>query len=298
MPPQILGICWIIVSGLAFVVVTGLVRYMGTDLPAIQAAFIRYSFGLILIFPFVARLYQRKYVNRSITIKPKRINLTRIYFYRGLIHAAAVGCWFYAMARLPVALVTAIGFLTPISITIAATLFMGETLKLRRIISVIIAFVGALIILAPEFGRFNLVIIIQLLAAQCFAISYLLAKVLSNHASSEEVVAMLTFYCTLALAPVAVYLWQTPNHTELFLLALTAVAATIGHYALSEAVKNAPLTLLQPFTFLQLIWATLMGILLFAENPAANLFIGGALIIASTTYITHREIVLRNQENS
>ena len=131
----------------------------------------------------------------------------------------------------------------------------------------------------------------QLLAAQCFAVSYLFAKILSSRASSEEIVAMLTFYCALALLPMAVYFWQKPSFIELALLAVTAIAATIGHYAISEAVKNASLTLLQPFAFLQLIWATLMGLVIFKEQPSINLFVGSAVIIASTTYIAHREII-------
>ncbi len=268
---------------------------MGSDLPAIQAACIRYLFGLLLLAPFVVKSLKNQNRPTTSANRTKKSTLTRLYFIRGLFHAAAVGCWFYAMARLPVALITAIGFLTPISITLAASFFLGEKIRIRRLLSVIVAFSGAIIILAPEFSKFNLVIIVQLLAAQCFAISYLFAKVLSSKASSEEIVGMLTFYCALALLPIAIYQWTTPSQEELILLSLTAVVATFGHYAISEAVKNTSLTLLQPFAFLQLIWATLMGIFIFSEEPSANLFIGSAIIIASTTYIAHREVATKGK---
>ena len=316
MSKELVGVFWMVVSGLSFVVVTGLVRFVGTDLPAVEAAFIRYSFGLILLVPFLLRLW---YLNNSRNPAspgvpapissigsngsngsnggPGRIKqLLPMYIIRGLVHALGVVLWFYAMARLPVALVTAIGFITPVCITIAAAFFLGEIIKLRRALGIVVAILGGLIILAPELSALNAGIWAQLIAAPCFAASFILAKQLSQKASSEEIVAMLTIFCTLALLPGAIATWTTPNYTELFWLLLTAVAATFGHYAMTQAVRYAPLSMLQPFTFLQLVWASLMGYLLFSEEPTINIFIGASIIVGSTSYIAHREYQMTKKD--
>jgi len=292
------GILWMIVSGLSFVVVTGLVRYVGTDLPAVESAFIRYLFGLILLLPFLLR---RAYLHKSSNASGASARIKKMlpmYTVRGLVHALGVVLWFYAMARLPVALVTALGFLTPVCIAIAAALFLGEVVKLRRTLGIVIALLGGLIILAPEISVPNAGIWAQLIAAPCFAASYIFAKQLSRNASSEEIVAMLTIFCTLALLPGAIASWTTPDNTELFWLSLTAVAATFGHYAMTQAVRHVPLSLLQPFTFLQLVWASLMGYVVFSETPTINIYIGAMIIVSSTSYIAHREYQVAKKQTA
>jgi len=302
MSKELVGILWMLASGLSFVVVTGLVRFIGADLPAMQAAFIRYLFGLILLVPFLVR---RFYLSQSVTlgsVNPRgseRIRkLLPMYTIRGLVHALAVVLWFYAMARLPVALVTSIGFLTPVCVTIAAALYLGEVIKLRRTLGVAIALLGGMVILAPEISTVNMGIWAQLIAAPCFAISFVLAKQLSRDASSEEIVAMLTVFCTLALLPGALMTWIAPEYTDLFWLSLTAVAATFGHYAMTQAVRYVPLSMLQPFTFLQLVWASLMGHVIFSETPTINIFIGALIIVGSTSYIAHREYQVAKNEKT
>ena len=100
---------------------------------------------------------------------------------------------------------------------------------------------------------------------------------------------------TLALLPPALMVWRAPTAQELLLLAATAVTATAGHYTLTRAMRLAELTLLQPFSFLQLVWASLLGLLAFGEVPDLWTWVGGAIIVAAATYIAHRESVVRRQ---
>ena len=87
--------------------------------------------------------------------------------------------------------------------------------------------------------------------------------------------------------------WQTPTGEELMWLLAVAVFATAGHYAMTRALALAPLTVTQPFSFLQLIWAVLFGYLLFSEVPDIWVVVGGVIIIGAVTYITHRESARR-----
>jgi uncharacterized membrane protein len=135
------GTGWMLLTGLFFVGVTGLVRHLGTDMSPIQAAFIRYAFGFVLMIPVFMRLE---------TLRPSN-GILGLYLSRGLLHGIGVSLWFFAMARIPIAEVTALGFTTPIFTTIGAALFLNEKLRIRRIGAVLVAFGGVLFILRPGF---------------------------------------------------------------------------------------------------------------------------------------------------
>lgn len=274
------GVCWMIATSFLFVSVTGVVRHLGSEMPAIEAAFIRYAFGAVLILPFM--IYTWPGIIQKKTLK--------LYTVRGLIHGVGVMLWFYAMARIPIAEVTAIGYISPIFITIGAALFLGEKLRVRRVAGVIIGFLGTLIILRPGFQDVNLGQLAQLCAAPLFAMSFLIAKKLTNTENPLIIVGMLSVGCTVTLLPGALLQWREPSFHEIGWLALTAALATLGHITLTKAFQAAPITVTQPLGFLQLVWAVILGAVVFDEGLDPFVFAGGALIIAATTYISHREL--------
>lgn len=277
------GILWMLVTGLCFVAVTGIVRYLGTSLPAVESAFLRYAFGLLLLFPALIATLRADFAPGAL----------RLFAVRGALQTLAVTLWFFAMARIPVAEVTAIGYLNPIVVTIGAAFFFGEKLALRRIMAIGVAFAGALIILRPGMREILPGHLAQLGAAVSFGLSYLIAKRLSELASVGAVVAMMSLTVTIGLLPFAIAVWVPPTVPQLGLLALVAVFATAGHYTMTKAFMAAPLTVTQPVTFLQLVWATMLGALVFGEAIDPFVLLGGAVIIAAISYITWREAVLR-----
>lgn len=263
-------------SGLSFVAVNGLVRWLGTDLPSAQSAFIRFAFGMLFLMPTVVPVLRAGFAPGAL----------RLFAWRGMAHTAAVLCWFYAMARLPVAEVTAIGYLNPILVTLGAALFFGEHLSLRRVLAVGVAILGAAIVLRPGLRDLATGHLAQVMAASFFAVSYLFAKRLSLFASAGAIVAMMSLFVTIGLAPFAVAVWQPVTLTQLGALALVALAATLGHYCMTRAFKVAPMTVTQPVTFLQLLWATLLGALVFGEGIDSFVLLGGAIIIAAISLVT------------
>ena len=122
-----------------------------------------------------------------------------------------------------------------------------------------------------------------------FASSYLIAKMTADRASPTMVVGMLSITVTIGLAPFAAAVWVTPSAVDLAWLFLVAALATGGHYTMTLAFQAAPLTVTQPVHFLQLVWATLVGLLLFGEPIDSFVIMGGIMIIGSVTYITFRE---------
>ena len=132
-------------------------------------------------------------------------------------------------------------------------------------------------------------------SAVVFAGSYLLAKIMADEAKPAVVVAMLSIFVTVGLTPFALADWVTPTGTELALLFLVASLATAGHYTMTMAFAAAPVTVTQPITFLQLVWAVLLGVVVFAEPVDAWVILGGLLILGAVTYITWREATLKRR---
>ena len=279
------GILWMLVTGLCFVVVTGVVRHLGTDLPAAQSAFIRFLYGILFLAPTLLPA-----LRRGLSAQVWKLALSR-----GVLHVAAVVLWFFAMARIPVAEVTAIGYLNPIVVTVGAALFLGERLAFRRMAAIAIALIGAIIILRPGFREVAPGHLSQLGAAICFGLSFLFAKRLSTLAAPSTIIALLALTVTIGLAPLAWVVWVPPTWEQLGWLGIVAAFATMGHYTMARAFVAAPLTVTQPVTFVQLVWATLLGWFAFGEAVDPLVLAGGAMIIAAITYMTWREAQLKRR---
>ncbi len=277
--PLFRGIAWTVVSGLLFVGVTAIVRHIGDELNPIQSAFIRYAFGIPLLAPFFLR-------HGLPNLKTAHLGLNAL---RGLLHGIGVMLWFFAMTQIPIADVTALSFTAPIYVTIGAALFLGERFRLRRLVAVVIAFLGTLVIVRPGLIEIEWGTAAQLIAAPLFAGSMLIAKHLTRDGNAADIVAYMSIFVTLTLLPPALYVWQTPTWTQIGWLALTSVFATAGHVALTRAYQATDITVTQPISFLQLVWAVLLGYFLFAETPDLWTIVGGFIIVASASYIAHRE---------
>jgi len=281
----VIGIFWMVVTGFLFICVTALVKHMGPRLPSAEAALIRYSFGLVFLLPAIGSLRAAHLTRRQWTL----------FSLRGGLHALGVILWFYAMTRISIAEVTAMNYMAPIYVTSGAALFLGETLALRRIIAVVLGLLGAVIILRPGFRELTNGHFAMLIAAVVFGGAYLLAKVLTDEVKPSVVVAMMSIFVSLFLLPFALPVWITPTWEELAILATVAVFATGGHYTMTLAFAAAPLTVTQPVTFLQLVWATILGAVVFVEPIDIWVVIGGTVILGSVTFITWREAMLNRQ---
>ncbi len=281
----VLGVLWMLATGLSFVAVNGIVRWLGNDLPAVQSAFIRFAAGLLFLMPALIGVMRRGLPEGSF----------KIFALRGALHTMAVGLWFFAMARIPIAEVTAIGYINPIIVTLGAAFLFGERLALRRIMAICVAILGALIVLRPGLRELSAGHGAQLGAAVIFGLSYLIAKRLSEIAPAGVVVAMMSLMVTLFLAPFALAVWVPVTLIQVAALALVAVFATAGHYFMTRAFACAPMTVTQPVTFLQLVWATLLGSLMFGEAVDPYVLLGGAIIIGAISYMTWREAQLNRR---
>jgi drug/metabolite transporter (DMT)-like permease len=273
------GILWMVATTILFAGVNAVVRHVGSDLPASVSAFLRYLISTLVMLPLLIQMLRQE--------RPASVHL--LYGLRGLVHGLAVLLWFFAMARLPLAEVTALGFLHPIYATLGAILILRERVSVRRWAALLLGFVGVVIILRPGVSPVSEGQAAILLAGAFFGASYLLAKKMTGLDRPIFVLTALGGVVTLVLAPFAIWNWQTPTLAELAWLAVVAALATGGHFTMTKALSLAPISSTQPVNFLQLVWASLIGLMLFGEQPEGPVLLGAAIVIGATSYIAWRE---------
>lgn len=279
------GVIWMLITGLLFVAVTATVKHIGKDVPPAEAAFLRYLLGSVFLLPMLRPLLKANLQRRQFIL----------FGWRGVVHSLGVMLWFFAMTKIPIADVTAMNYLSPIYVAIGAALFLGEKLAFRRILAIIAALIGALIILRPGFREISTGHMAMLVAAVLFAVSYLIAKRMADEVNPLVVVAMLSITVTIGLAPFAYAQWVTPTWMQVGWLFLVAVFATTGHLTMTLAFRAAPLTVTQPVSFLQLVWAVILGAVVFNEPLDGWVILGGVVILLSISFITWREAVLKKR---
>lgn len=273
------GIAWMLLTGVMFVGVTATVKHVGQGVPTPQAAFLRFLFGSLMLLPAIRAV-------RAVRLDRR---VLRLFALRGALHSVAVLLWFYAMARIPMTDVTAMNYLSPVYVGLGAALLLGERLPKRRIAAVALALLGVLVVLRPGLREVSSGHLAMLVMPVMAASGYLVAKRLSAEVPALVIVGMLSVTVTVALAPVAAIVWVAPSAAQTAWLVLTAALATGGHYAMTRAFAAAPVSATQPVTFLQLVWAAILGWALFGEPVDPWVVLGGTLIVGAVTYDAWRE---------
>ena len=283
--PSILAILFMVLSGIFATSMHCLIRFATEENHPFEVAFFRTIFVLLIFLPFVVK-------NGFKTLKPNNIKLQS---YRAIIGSVAMLCMFYGLSITELAKATALMFTVPIFATILAIIFLKEVVGIRRWSAMFVGFFGALIVLRPdiELGFGPLLI---LCGSLMWSSSVLMAKKLTQTDSTLSI----TFWQAAGLIPatfiLATQVWQWPNLNQIFMFLLIAIAGTLTHWFLNEALKRAEISALLPLDYLRLIWSVSLGFIFFNEIPPAGLWLGAALILGASTYIGVRQVKKKKEE--
>jgi drug/metabolite transporter (DMT)-like permease len=224
-----------------------------------------------------------------------RSNAIHLYGVRVGISIFSMTAWFYALALIPVAEVTAIGFLAPLFGTLSAIVFLGEKVRIRRWTALVIGFIGAMIILRPGTESFGLGQACAIFNAMSSGLVTVLLKQLSSEDDSGKIVFLTT---VLMLPPTlipALFVWETPGLEYAPVILTIGFTAVLGHYCLMRGFASTDASLVMTFDFSRLPFAVLIGWWMFGEVTDIWTWVGAAIIFASAIYITRREARLRSQ---
>ncbi len=268
-----------VASGAAFAVVAVCVRILGRDLDPFQIAFLRNLLGLAVVAPWAFR------AGRD-ALRTRRFGL---HLLRALLGVTAMILIFAALSRMPLAEASALTFLSPVFATAGAALLLGETVRMRRWIAVIIGFGGAMLIIRPGVEVVQPAALAAIGGALFMALAVLTVKSLSRtEPTNTAVLYMAVLLTPISLVP-ALFVWQWPTPTQWGLAILLGAFATLGQHLMTRAMATADASVVMSFDFARLVFIAMAAFFLFGEVPDAWTWIGAGVILGSTVYIAHRE---------
>ena len=255
------------------------VKLLSDDLHPVIICFYRCLMGLIIITPFIIK-------NNFQALQTDNM---RLQILRALINIISMICWFTAIGMMHLEKATALGFTTPLFTTVLAVIVLGEVIRFHRTAALLLGFIGILIIIRPGYMPFEFGTILMLIASFSFSFVLIFVKKLSATDSSLTIIFYHLLYMTPAFFILSLFYWQSINFNQLVIFSLMGSSGLLSHWCLAQAFKMSDTTFVMPLQFTKLIWASLIGLFIFAEQPDIWTWAGGVIIFISVVYITYRE---------
>ena len=255
------------------------VKLLSDDLHPIIICFYRCLMGLIIVTPFIIK-------NNFQALQTDNM---RLQILRALINIISMICWFTAIGMMHLEKATALGFTTPLFTTVLAVIVLGEVIRFHRTAALLLGFIGILIIIRPGYVPFEFGTVLMLIASFSFSFVLIFVKKLSATDSSLTIIFYHLLYMTPAFFILSLFYWQSINYNQLVIFSLMGASGLLSHWCLAQAFKMSDTTFVMPLQFTKLIWASLIGLFIFAEQPDIWTWVGGIIIFISVVYITYRE---------
>ena len=253
------------------------------DINVFTAGFLRFFFGLIVIFPFIIKSNFNIY----------KTNNLKFHLIRSMINVPMMILGFAALMYIPLEQIKAIGFLSPILVVILSVLILKEKIYIIRILALIIGFVGVLIILRPGIIEINIGAYMVLFSGLLWSTVIIITKFMSKEDSPMTILTYQYTFVTIFTLPLALIYWTNPTLNSFYYILLAAIVGTVLHLCINNSYRLADLSVIQPVWFTQLIFASVFGFSIFGEIPDGWTWAGGILVFTSVLIITYRENYLK-----
>jgi drug/metabolite transporter (DMT)-like permease len=278
------GIVFIVLSTLFMSTSDVTSKYLSSSLPAVEIAWIRFLGFVLLLAPAI--------LTRPQLLRAKRPGLQIL---RGVTLALSSMFFILALRFLPIAEATSTSFVAPLFVTALSIPLLGETIGLRRWLATLIGLVGVLIVVRPGTNAFHPAVLLTLLSALAWAFTLIFTRKMSGEDAALTTLAYSALVGFIGLSVLVPFFWISPSWQGILLAAVVALASTAGHWIVVLAYRYADASVLAPFTYSQLVYATLFGYFIFGDIPDRWTFVGASFIIASGLYTAHRERIRREQ---
>tara|TARA_Y200000002_G_scaffold253002_1_gene209569 strand:+ start:300 stop:1187 length:888 start_codon:yes stop_codon:yes gene_type:complete len=269
------------------VLMEALIRAAQYDSNVFTIGFLRFFFGLLIIFPYLVK-------NKFTTYKTTNL---KFYIIRGLFNIPVMILGFGALIYIPFEQFKAMSFLSPIIVVLLSFLIFREKIFKYRILALIIGFLGTVIIIRPGYVELNIGTIMVLVSLLFWSFIIILSKYVSKDDSPITMVSYQYTLMTFFALPLAIYFWETPSLYSILYVFIGAISGTILHLCLGLAYKYADLSVTQPIWFSGLIFGSGFGYFVFKEIPDLWTWIGGIVVFSSVLIITYNERSKEEKKN-
>ena len=279
LPSQNKAIAYTLISIFFFSFMGIFIRKSSENIHIMEVIFFRNLLACLIIIPVMS----------SSGLASFKMNRPGLFVWRAIFVSIGMFSGFSAITLIPLAQATAISFTTPIFVTILAVFLLGEVIKFRRVAAIFVGFIGMLIIVQPGVGSISLGVILAFVGAFFHSINLLIVKKLTAQETANAIVVwMVIMLVPISFVP-AIFVWEWPSALTWLYLWCLAICGTVGHSFFTRAYSLAEITSLQPFQFIKLPMIAFLAWVIFSEVPEYWTWLGGAMIFASTIYITRRE---------
>lgn len=246
----------------------------------------RYLLVLIFLAPVLARAWPDR---------PLHTRQPGLHILRGVLLIASATLFIYAVRVLPLETATAIGFVSPLFVTALSILFLGEKVGIRRWGAIAVGFFGVILILRPGTDVFTPAMLLPMLSSLCWAGGLIITRAMRGKERAFTVLLWSTGSGFVVIAPFGLADWQMPDALQWVLLTLVALCHVAGQYLTIRAFMLASASLLAPFSYTTIIWATLIGLFAFDSLPDLPTVAGTFVLAAAGLYVWHRERLVTGQ---
>jgi drug/metabolite transporter (DMT)-like permease len=216
---------------------------------------------------------------------------------RSVLHCVGSACWYYAFARMSLADAYALGYATPLLMTLLAIPLLGEQVGWRRWASTLVGFMGVLVMVRPGGAFWTPVVLVLFAGVVLVALTRIMARQLAQTERADAIVFwMLVLHIPFGAAWVLVTGMATPNLASSGAFLGMAVTNIAGHIVMTRAYALSPLSILAPYEYTTFLWALGFGAMIWGETPEAVTLLGAAIVVGAGLYNLHRERLRRRQE--
>lgn len=266
---------------LCFTAIDSCAKALVQSLPAVEVVFFRYLGHLTIVSAFFLP---------SQGLGLLKANRMGIQLARASILMIGTALNFMALAYLPLAVTSAIFFLSPLMICALSVPFLGERVGPRRWAAILIGFLGVLVIVRPGVGEVHWAWLLSLGATLCASLYMMLTRVLAGEDTTETSQFYASLIPACVMLPLAIWVWVWPSGwLEISLVVAIGFFGWLGHQLATNAHRMAPASTLAPFVYTQILWMTGAGYLFFNTIPDQWVYVGAAIVVASGLYVWLRE---------
>ena len=284
LPPNLQGALWVVGAAVVFTFNAGVVKQLGIlGVDSLQTVFARSLVGLCVILPFVWRR----------GLPSVRTGQLRLHLFQGVAGTTALMAHFYAWTQLPLADVTVLIFTQPLFALLLAVIILRARVNWQRWLATAIGFLGVLAMVRPATAGFDSAAPIALFAGFCIALQVILVARLPEGEKELTMLFYLGLVGTLMTLGPALVVWRTPTVEEGVLLVVNGLLGVSHQAMIFRAFRIGEATYVALFDYSKLIVAALIGFLYFGEIPSTLSILGASVIVASTLYISRREMGIR-----